>query len=230
MAWSLDNRDGYATVSALVLSTAIALVVAGSMAVAGADLKAARRDLERVQQDAWFDSVHLRAAYQIATTAGGRRVAWRDSWDGADYQVLAEAEASKASLHRAAASWDDDVFRALGVDPDRMRPLLAGLSSRERADILELDPAGIWRSCILSLLSPIGYGRSAELGAPVGPGTAEIDWRTGQVWRIRIRAANGWTDDRLVRWSGDGQAPAYVIDRQLYRLREPSVQCESIVP
>lgn len=230
MAWSPDNREGYATVSALVLSMAIALVVAGSMAVAGADLKAARRDLQRVQQEAWFDSVHLRAAYRIATSTGGHRVGWQDSWEGSDYEVLAEPEAGKASARDVSADWDDAVFRALGVSPDRVRPLLASLQSRERDDLLEIDPAPAWRSCILSLVSPIGSGSSADLMAPVGPGNAEIDWRTGQLWRIRIRAASGWTDDRLVRWSGDGRAPVYVIDRQLYRLRESSVPCESIVP
>lgn len=229
MAWFPDNREGYATVSALVLSMAIALVVAGSMAVAGAELRAARRDLERVQRDAWFDSVHLRAAYQVATTAGPGRIGWRDSWDGSDYDVLAEPEASKATARGASTNWDDAVFRALGVSPDRVRPLLASSSSRQRADLLEIDPAPTWRFCILSLISPIGSGSAVDLEPPRGPETAEIDWRTGQVWRVRIRAADGWTDDRLVRWSGDGRAPAYVIDRQLYRLRESSVPCESIV-
>lgn len=229
MAWFPDNREGYATVSALVLSMAISLVVAGSMAVAGAELRAARRDLERVQQDAWFESAHLRTAYQIATSVGGHRLGWQDSWDGSDYEVLAEPEAGKASVRDVSTDWDDSVFRALGVSPDRVRPLLASLTSRERADLLEIDSSPTWRSCILSLISPIGAGSAADPEAPSGPGNAEIDWRTGQVWRIRIRAADGWTDDRLVRWSGDGRTPVYVIDRQLYRLRESSVPCESIV-
>lgn len=229
MALFRGNSEGYATVSALVLSMAIALVVAGSMAVAGADLQAARRELRRVQQEAWFDSVHLRATYQVATTAGADRIAWQDSWGGTGYQVLAETETSKASLHVAASNWDDAAFRALGVDPERVRPLLTGFSSRERAEILEIDPAPTWRSCILSLVSVLGTDSAPDPVAPVAPGASEVDWRTGQVWRIRIRGADGWTDDRLVRWSGDGRAPVYVIDRQLYRLRESRVPCESIV-
>lgn len=225
-ASSARNRDGYATVSALVLSLAIALVAAGSLAVAGAELQAARRDYDRMQASADLESVLLLATYQVVTTPGANRLGWIEGWNGSSYDVIAEAESAKLDLEVAPEAIPDEVFERLGVSPDTAREVLRSVPASDRRGLVEAFPSPAWRSCILSLVSPAGGTRYALADSPSTPERGDPDWRTGQVWRFRASAPDGWTDDRLVRWSGDGRDPVFVIDRQLYRSDGVQTECD----
>lgn len=226
-----DRRDGYATVSALVISLAIGVAVTAAMAVAHAELRAARTELHRARVEGLLNGVHLRAAYDIAASPGANRLAWAISTAEGPVTLLAEHEGGKAPLEQAHELLTDDVLRRLGADPEAARGhlRLAALSRQTARESLMRAPFGpAWRACILSLVSPLGYAQAIQLEPPQAPGAGQLDWRTGQVWRVRARSGDGWTDDRLVRWSGRGRAPTAVIERAFYREGGSEVRCDTL--
>lgn len=230
MALSRPESNGFATVSALVLSAAVALVVAASMAVAAAELGAARREAYRSDVEALLDAAHLQAAYEVAATSNTNRLHWPMDVLGRRVMILAENEASKISFSAPAEGWPESLFVRLGIDSARAGPLLAEAgAARDRNAVFNAPFGETWRQCALSVFSPVGQAAVLDYQEPGRPGNDQPDWRTGQVWRIRARAANGWTDDRLVRWSGDGQAPAFVIERRFYRFQGDEVSCASVL-
>lgn len=226
-------RDsGYATVAATGLSLVIAMVAAGLMAVANAELSSARADHARVRNAALLEGEHLVAAHRLVRSGPGDRLAWDQDTASGRVSVLAEREGAKLALRRSADALDDHALRALDAEPERARSLLrsAALEPRTaRVRLLRASPSPMWRRCILSLVSPLGGAERASLGPPEAPAGSQANWRTGEVWRIRIVSAEGWADDRLVRWTADERRPAATIDRAFERADPGEVPCDTSV-
>ena len=151
-----DGQAGYATVAALGVSLAIALL-AGSLVVRGVSaLKLARADFRRSQAEYALSGAQMLATRKLLNSSGAGRLAWSaGGLDGRDIAMLAEAEGGKLTL-AAAAALDDKALVLLGAaDPGQTRSRLAGL--RRQRDLA------------------LGGGQGAASGP--GPGAEPGAWR-----------------------------------------------------
>jgi hypothetical protein len=228
-AASTTPDAGFATPAAAVVSLAIAIgVIAVSNACLG-DLAAAKRGFEQRQTALALDGAqHLVSADLVR--AGGARMRWTMPSPVGPLDVLAEPEAGKVGL-AAARQLDDATLAGMGVnDADAARSRLAKLASASDITpetIDAVDGSAIWRRCARSVLSRYGQARRVRLVPAPAPIWAETPSAAGQVWRVRIRAANGWTDDRLERIIGEPASPGTVIERSLRRTSSPESDCET---
>jgi hypothetical protein len=158
------------------------------------------------------------------------RFAWKITVDGASYDALAEAEASKLALSSSAAL-DGSVLSKMDVrDASELRLRLAGLGQRgaRASEIISADNAAAWKACGRSLISPWGVQTAPHLAHTIAPDSPGQGAQLGSVWRIRTTSAAGFTDDRVVRFTGDPVHPAAVVERRLYRTtRAKGETCDS---
>jgi hypothetical protein len=143
-------------------------------------------------------------------------------------EALAEPEAAKVDMAHA-AQWDESTMVRLGVaDAAQLRARLAALADSEAAAIATADAAPTWRACARSLISPYGSASAPQSAKASSPSGASINWRIGEVWRIRVALANGWVDDRIVRFTGDLTHPAAVVGRRLMRGDAEGERCDAL--
>ncbi|MGH1558151.1 type II secretion system protein [Caulobacter segnis] len=109
----------------------------------------------------------------------------------------------------------------LGVtDHDTLRAKLASLPSVEGLPWpADADAARGWRTCAGALVSFYGAADFIPTLAYVEPDAGKDDskWRAGEAWRIAITDEDGWRDERIVRFTGNGLNPAAIISRRLSR-------------
>lgn len=227
-----SGQAGYATVAALGVSLAVALL-AGALVLRGVSaLKLARADYRRSQAEYALSGEQLLAATKVLNSSGAGRLAWNASGlDWLDVAVLAEPEAPKLSL-AAAAVLDDKALAALGAaDPGKTRGRLAVLDPASATpDQVEAADAGNgWRACAASAISPWGASDVVHLGPTQAPNQEAGGARAGQVWRIRATTRDGWTDERIVRLIGRAEAPSAVIWLRFGRGTGKGVTCDKII-
>ncbi len=224
------KSDGYATAAAAMVSLAIALVATAVTATSVAELRLARTDLRRMQAEYGLAGAETLAAMTVLESRQAGRLRWRFSTDLGPVEALAEPEAAKLG-YGAAADLDDGSLARLGVgDPARVRAKLRGLALTKTAALTALRDADLsprWRDCAASAISPVGQGSKLGVPAPAEPQGSGSAWHAGEVWRIRVSAA-GWTEDRLVRFTGSEDHPAAIIDRRLVR-GEETEKCETLI-
>jgi hypothetical protein len=234
MAYCRPNpKDaGYATVSAVVLSLALALMVSAMTARNLQLLALAHADLEHSRQQAILDGAHFEAAAEIVRSRVAGPYHWRfNSGDGL-MDVVAEPEADKLSL-QAAAALPDSTLSGLGVlDPaDFKARLAAAAADPASANVGDLDAAASWRACGASVVSPLGQQQSFAFMARQTPGDGPnpASWHIGEAWRVHIATLDGWSDDRIVRFTGDAQRPAAVVMRVLKKDRDSGGACDDLL-
>jgi hypothetical protein len=222
---SLEPDDGFATPAAAAVSLALAMVAAAMTTAAVSELRFAHADLARTQANYALDAAQTRAALGLIATASRGRLRWMLPDGG---EVLAEPEVDKLDLADA-ARLDDATLARLGVaDPDRLRGRLADLGGADAADIGMADAAPLWRACARSIVSPIGTATKIVYAAAAAPSSPGVDWRIGQVWRIRTALASGWVDDPLVRFTGDPLDPAAIVERKMALGGQEGGRCDGI--
>ena len=214
--------NGWATASAVVFSMALALTASALSGLASAELRSARTGLDRLHAEYALDGAQKAAVIAVLETDKTVRLHWSLSTDDGQFEVLAEPEAAKLGL-AAAAALDDKALAKLGVtDGAALRDRLAAASGKD-TPVPDLDSAPLWRACAPSVVSPFGEGKDLALAGPATPNQLKFDWRLGEVWRLRVKGAAGWVDDRLVRFVGDPLRPAAIMERSFTRQsREPS--------
>jgi hypothetical protein len=216
-------ESGFATPAAAAISLAIALMATAVTTAAIGELRLSHADLSRTQADYMLAGVQSQAELGLISTSSNGRLRW--SGPGVA-EILAEPEASKLDIAHA-AQLDDATLAKLGViDPDRLLPRLATLGDANAAAIAAADASPAWRACARSIVSPYGTAaklRFAQAASPTGSGP---QWRIGEVWRIRVVLADGWVDDRIVRFTGDLNHPAAIVERQLARGKQEGDQCD----
>ena len=227
-----DGQAGYATVAALGVSLAIALL-AGSLVVRGVSaLKLARADFRRSQAEYALSGAQMLATRKLLNSSGAGRLAWSaGGLDGRDIAMLAEAEGGKLTL-AAAAALDDKALVLLGAaDPGQTRSRLAALDpGKATPDQIRAADAGAgWRVCAVSAISPWGAAKVLRLDRVQAPNQEPGGARAGQVWRIRATTSDGWTDERIVRLIGQTETPDAVIWRRFGRGAGKGVTCDKTI-
>lgn len=212
----LRGRDGYASVAAITVSLGLALVAAALMARSVAALRGASAEFERVQAEYQLAGEHQRAALALIT-------------DASVGSVQAEPEAGKIDLATAAALPPSVLARFGVADTTRLSGWLqaASLEPTSPADIVDADPAPLWKLCAPKLIST--FGQASSLSALAGARRKGEGARLGEVWRLSARASDGWTDERIVRFTGEPRRPAAVIWRRFYRAGTGGESCAEIL-
>ncbi len=226
MACSPDSDGGWATAAAMAYAMSLALMASALTALASAELRGARSELGTLKTQYALDEAHRLAVLAVMKTDKPARLRWSFQAQGIQFQALAESEPAKLSLDEAARLGDAD-FDKLGVkDAPALRGRLKAAIGQEVA-LGELDAAPRWRECAASLVSAFGQAKTLSMPAAGQPNEQRFDWRVSDVWRIRV-TGDRWSDERLVRFTGDAVEPAAVISRTLSRqTQEPP--CDTVL-
>lgn len=227
---STEGEAGYATAAATVVSLALAVVAAAAVQSSTSALRLARAELERTRIEYELSGASLRAISSAAATGGAKRLSWSFPAQSGSVRALAEPQATKLPLAKAAGSISATLFDDLRVvSPDKLRSrlqIMALNSGGELAALPDADASPQWRRCAASLISRYGQAQKAALTRTEPPQPGRAFWRAGEVWRVRVSSA-GWVDDRIVRITGDPAHPAAVIERRFYR-GEGEGQCDTL--
>lgn len=226
-----STEAGFATPAAVIVSLALAMIAIAITTASVRALRHARADLARAQAEFALEGGQERAALAALSFQGEQRFSWNLSTDAGAMSVLAEPEASKLSLTRAAELSATSLQELGASDPRAVKAGLAkwandGLQAHA---IAALDPGPRWRACAQSAISPFGAAGRLQLARPVAPTIGPQPRRAGEVWRIRVAAQGGWTDDRLVRFTGNESRPVEVIDRRFWRTSDRGDGCDVVI-
>jgi hypothetical protein len=227
-----SSQDGYATPAAAMIATAIAVVTIAFVSRSTSELRQARAEFQKTQAEYLLSGAHNVALLAIATSNKPPPYRWTVPSLGKAFGVLAEPERPKLSFS-AAQDIDDALLDQLGVaDHDALRAKLSGLVPREGLPwAAEADTAPKWRACANALISFYGAATVAPGLAYVEPESGKDDskWRASEVWRIAVTDENGWRDERIVRFTGNGLNPAATISRRLTRGWKENLACETLL-
>jgi hypothetical protein len=214
----------------MTVSMGLAMIAAGLTAASVAELKRTRSEFAKTRTEYGLQEAQDLAAVSMLNNGQSGRLSWSVTTDSGEARVLAEPEYRKASFATAAAV-DDELLQQLGVqDPLELKARLAQMPSVTggQAWIAGLDSARLWRACAPSLISRYGQADKLGLSKSSPPNSQAFTWRPGEVWRVRT-TLNGWTDDRIVRFTGNDQHPAVTVERRFMKSQAEDDQCEAVL-
>lgn len=227
----LFSRDGYATPAATLISMAIAGVVIAGLARSSSEMRLARAELRRSQVEYALAGAHNVALLAIATSNRPPPYAWTIPSLGQAFDVVAEPERPKLSF-QAVGALDDATLDRLGAgDREVLRSKLLALNGQGGlAWPADASSAPAWRACAATVISTYGAALTPPSLGYVEPQSGSLDtrWRAGEVWRIAVTDHDGWRDERIVRFTGNGLNPAAVIGRRLTRGWKDPLSCETL--
>ncbi len=226
-----DVDAGFATPAAAAICLAMAVTVAAVMSLAVTALRSARQDLERTQAEYGLAGARLVAVQTLLQSSNVGRVRWTLASDQGPVEVLAEPEAAKLSVKSAA-----DNATALGAllsarSPERLAPTLKDLAASASLNgdaIAGADASPTWRLCAASFVSPYGVAQAVASDRPAPPRPGPVNWRLGQLWRLRLTDAHGWSDDSVVRFTGASGHPIAVAARRFTHSGPLGERCDFI--
>ena len=241
MAWSNVSEgddDGFATPAAVMVSLGVALVATAVTGEAIAQLRLARSDFARSQIESRLDGAQASAALAVISGGASTRMRWTIASNDGPVDVLAEPEAAKLSLS-AAADIDDATLAKLAVaDSGDLKVRLRELNPSRDADheLVSADASPVWRACARSLIAVHGAAARPPVLKARAPVQGALIWRIGEVWRVRVTwgpqsvhgLAERWVDDRIVRFTGDAEHPAAIVDRRFSRAGKGGDPCDAI--
>lgn len=214
---------------ALALGTIATAVIGAGMA----DLRLARAEMRQTRIEAGLASAHAAAIQPLLVQSPSKRLRWSATSDLGSIDVLAEAESSKLAMASAVDLNDAELARFGVADADKLRARLRSLAVGKAPEALavgDLDVARLWRACAGSMISPYGRGKALpRLTATSSPGGGQAAALTGEVWRVRVAAPGGWSEDRLVRLTGDENHPAAILERRLSRTTSGGEPCADLI-
>jgi hypothetical protein len=224
-----EREAGYATAAAAVICLTLAMTVSAAVAASVAELRSARAELRQAEAEYAVAGTQARALEILAHSPSGGRLAWRFPAEGGEASVLAEPEETKLAPAQAALLEDAHLKRFGVTDAAALRTRLAALSKNSVTAVAldAADAAPGWRACAASAISASGQGRKLAVGPATAPEAEAGAHHAGETWRLRI-SLGGWTEDRVVRLTGDQFQPAAIVERRLYR-GEGGEQCESLI-
>jgi hypothetical protein len=227
-----SRRDGYATPAATIISMAVAIVVIANLTRATSELRLARAEFNRTKTEYALSAAQNLAVLSIAASSSAPPFRWTLTSLTEGFSVIAEPERSKLAL-AAVDQLDDTLLSRLEVgNPDAFRARLAALAARqELAWPAEASSRLRWRICGPSLISFYGAAPATPdlVYSPPEAGQTVSHWRAGEVWRIAVTSTDGWRDERIVRFTGNGLNPVAVIGRRLTRGWKDTPACDSIL-
>jgi hypothetical protein len=191
-----------------------------------------RADIARARHEAALDGGHFEAAAEIIRSGVAGPYHWTLNTDLGLMDVVAEPETDKLSL-QAASTLSDADLAGLGIqDPSAFRArTTAEAKAGAAVAIGSLDPAPLWRACGASVISPLGQQQSFVFQARQKPGPSPnpASWHIGEAWRVYVATSDGWSDDRIVRFTGDAQQPAAVVTRNLRKDGDSGGSCDDLL-
>jgi hypothetical protein len=227
-----SEAAGFATPPALVLSVALALVGSAMVSHSVQDLALNRADLTRSTEEAALAGAEFEAAVDIVRSGVVGPYHWGFTDDAGVVDVAAELESDKLDP-QSASTLDDKAFVAFGVqDPAALKSRLAAAAASGQPFLVsDLDAAPLWRACGPSFISPLGLQQSYVFAPRQKPGAGPnpASWHVGEAWRVRVASASGWTEDRIVRFTGDAQRPAAIVVREVSRSGTGWEPCETLM-
>jgi len=220
--------DGYATPAAAVISVALAMVATAGVTRALAELRLARAELARTRTEYALSSAQNAAMLAIATSNQPPPYHWTLPSLGQAIDVVAEPERWKMSLPALAALDDASLTRLGATDPAALRNALGRSAAGEVEWVADADPGQAWKVCGPALASQFGAAAAPPALAYGDPmaGQKSGFWRAGEVWRIQVTEPDGWRDERIVRFTGNGLAPAAILGRRLSKGWKEGQTCE----
>ena len=226
------DESGYATAVASVICLGIALVVTALVVRSMAELRLAKAEFARMKAENALSAAQNAAMLAIATSSQPAPYHWTVASLGQAVDVLAEPEAAKVGAQTLSAQ-DPAVLAQLGAaNPAAVRDRLAAISPTGALTwVADLDDSPVWRRCAPSYVSQFGYQPQAprlSYGEPRS-GKQPAFFRAGEVWRIQVTDDQGWRDERIVRFTGDGLKPAAILGRRLSRGLKGAQTCEGLL-
>jgi hypothetical protein len=227
---AIDRQSGFATPAATAISLALAIVVAAVMQLAVTNLKAARSEFRRTQAEYALDGASLEAGATLLASTNQERVRWSAGSDVGPVEIVAEPEARKLRL-KSAAEGEGAATALAAQHPAAAATNLAAVGEGGDAEtrIATADPSPTWRRCARSLISRYGELDAPQALATAAPKGGPETWRIGQLWRIRVTDNLGWTDDRIVRFTGSRAHPFAIAARDFGHLGRMGEACDAIV-
>lgn len=211
-----DYEAGFATPAAAAISLALAVTVAAVMSLAVSALHASRQDLERTQAEYGLAGARLEAVQTLLQSSNLGRTRWTLASDHGPVEAVAEPEGPKFSVKAAAHNASALGALLSATSSSNAGAVLQNLAGDPNVDadgIAEADRSPIWRLCARSFVSPYGMGQALPADAPAPPKPGPINWRLGQLWRLRLTDAHGWSDDSVVRFTGAASHPIALAAR-----------------
>lgn len=229
---SPDAREGgFATSAAMITSMGLAMVISAVTVASISELQHARADNDRMSAEQLLAGLQHQAALDILHNQARGRLSWRISGPNGPAAALAEPEADKAGLAIAAEDEDGVLPRFKVANLAAVRASLgAGQFSEASQEWLRsLSQSRLWRDCAPSMISRFGQAKKLILIPATAPMPSGFAWRAGEVWRVRVRSAEGWVDDRVVRFTGDDLEPAATLERRFFRTDWEDAPCDALI-
>lgn len=194
------SDDGYATLTAIVLCGAAALLCAGILSVAAAEKRSEARRFARVQQDEALDTAVLRFAVKVPDAqevyqvSGQETVALPDG-ENLNINLTAQSDSAKWPITRIKDVAPEVLARATRLTVDQLDATAGtGGAYPPRND------------CVRSLFSDFGQADPARDRPSANSALYASSAKDGQVWRIRA-VSGGRVEERRVRFLGDPKRP-----------------------
>ena len=222
-----------------MVSLGLALVATAVTGSAVAELRLARSDYRRGQAESRLDGAQAAAVLAVIGAGPSARMRWTIASGAGEVEVLAEPEAPKLGL-QAAGDLDDATLAKLKVsDRGALKARLRQLTASQTADqdLAAADASATWRACARSLVAVHGTAIKPPVLKARSPVPGPLTWHIGEVWRMRVTGggpsaggtrADRWTDDRIVRFTGDAEHPAAVVARRFARAAKGGDPCDAI--
>lgn len=195
-----NSDDGYATLTAIVLCGAAAMLCAGVLSVAAGERRTETRRWARVLEDEALDTAVMRFAARAAgmrepyQVQGSEMVAL-PSGQALSVTLVAQSEAAKWPIAKVGDVPADVLARATGLTLARLETGAKGKGVYPPRD-----------DCVRSLFSDLGQADPARDRPTIVSALNASNARDGQVWRIRAVTGNR-VQERRVRFLGDPRRP-----------------------
>jgi len=200
------SEDGYAALTALVLTAALSLGLAAALSAAQTERTRSLRAFTAAERDEALNEAVMRYA---ADLVDGHEAAPAAVRVGAfDIAVSGESEVRKWPMKVAPQLTGDDLRqRSSGLAPAGARSLAAqALAMQQAKGRLFALPRN---DCFRRLFSPFGLSQPGIPQPPVqGP-------RTGEVWRLRATSGNQ-VREIYARFMGDSRQPYAVLSEETF--------------
>lgn len=207
-----DGCEGYASLTAMVLCSAVAILCASTLALVTAERRTEARRLARLQLDEVVNTAVLRFVPDVLASTNPFEIKDEKtvnirSGQAFKVELTAQSEFSKWPIARLAEVDSGALTHAIHLPAERIATLVA-----------ESGPA-LRNDCVRSLFSDLGQADPAHDRPGLNSALYASSAKDGQVWRIRA-VSNGRVEERRVRFLGTPDRPFATVSVEHLSLGE----------
>ncbi|MGA0601545.1 hypothetical protein ACO2Q3_12650 [Caulobacter sp. KR2-114] len=189
--------------------------------------RATHADYEKTRAEYALAGDRLAAVQALLGASNTGRVRWQLASENGPVEVIAEPEGLKLSPKNPGEGLSALNARLQVKDEAHLTSALAALASDNSAEAIEAaDDSALWRLCARTFLSPHGTAASVARAPTAAPRPGPINWRLGQLWRLRLTDADGRTEDTVIRFTGAPGHPIAVAERQFTHSGPMGERCD----